>query len=429
MWCLMLQTVPHSAKVKRIRGSGAGSQGSRALRSHVGRSPCLGGTPRGSLEKMIASHDRSVRQSLVNQMTPPVKSLTPTLLDSINWLSSTTSEGALGNAAKTSTQNREEGRHPADSTAGEDDVFRENNFASHHNLDLTGSAKLRFLFSNVKSHETEVISSPHCDSHLKASAKQESITDNTPQLHRTNESLWTSYAARNLRSMRDGSYSEENDDVIGFLHSPLPKTKNAFIAQAKADLLASPRCSSRTSDKSLYSYLSDEDEEGTCPHPGSGTRKRGFFQVDNESASHTGMTGIFDKLQVDSGQRAKKRILSVDDKPVDMIVDPQGPCEGAVEMMADARREMGENSDCFQSPLPPVRKLNWDKGYSMKTACSPLREHRGSMETVFTPGDQPVGRALTDTSPPTGAVNKVSPELDIPIQIHLPEGVCVYIYQ
>ncbi|XP_064601720.1 serine/threonine-protein kinase greatwall-like [Liolophura sinensis] len=417
-------TIPHNAKVKQIRGSGAGSQGSRALRSHVSRSPCLGGTPRGSLEKMIASHDRSTRQSLVNQMTPPVKSLTPTLLDSMNWLSSTASDGVLGNAAKTSTQNREEGRQPGDSTAGEDDVFKESNFALHHSLNLTGSEKMRFLFSNVKSHESEVISSPHCDSHLKAPAKQESITDNTPQLHRTNESLWTSYAARNLRSMRDGSYSEENDDVIGFLHSPLPKTKNAFIAQAKSDLLSSPRCSSRTSDKSLYSYLSDEDDEETCPHPGSGTRKRGFFQVDTESASHTGMTGVFDRLQVDSGQRAKKRILSVDDKPVDMLVSSQGPCDGAVEMMADVRRDIGDNNDCFQSPLPPERKLNWDRGYSMKNTCTPLREHRGSVESVATPGDQPMGRALTDTSPPTERASEVSPEhnLHVPIQIHLPEG-------
>ncbi|XP_052802430.1 serine/threonine-protein kinase greatwall-like [Mya arenaria] len=50
-----------------------------------------------------------------------------------------------------------------------------------------------------------------CDSHCKVPSRQERMTDDTPQMHRTDESVWSSYAARNLRSLRHGSYSEDTD--------------------------------------------------------------------------------------------------------------------------------------------------------------------------------------------------------------------------
>lgn len=46
-----------------------------------------------------------------------------------------------------------------------------------------------------------------CDSHIMPIFRVDE-EDETPMLHRTDNSVWSSYAAKNLRSMRDGSYSE-----------------------------------------------------------------------------------------------------------------------------------------------------------------------------------------------------------------------------
>ena len=45
-----------------------------------------------------------------------------------------------------------------------------------------------------------------CDSHIMPLFRDADIEDDTPVLHRTHDSVWKSYAARNLRSMSDGSY-------------------------------------------------------------------------------------------------------------------------------------------------------------------------------------------------------------------------------
>ena len=51
-----------------------------------------------------------------------------------------------------------------------------------------------------------------CKSHVKAPSRQETIDDDTPQMHRTDESVWNSYAAKNLRSLREGEdFSEDSD--------------------------------------------------------------------------------------------------------------------------------------------------------------------------------------------------------------------------
>ena len=46
------------------------------------------------------------------------------------------------------------------------------------------------------------------------------LEDDTPVLHRTHDSVWKSYAARNLRSMSDGSYLDAGI-IAGIISLPL----------------------------------------------------------------------------------------------------------------------------------------------------------------------------------------------------------------
>ena len=104
----------------------------------------------------------------------------------------------------------------------EDDVFLSSNsiyFAASEGVDsfcsdLTHSGQ-NLMHSDASCQCKEIGRHRHCSeclSHSKVPSRQEHITDDTPQMHRTDESVWSSYAAKNLRSLRRGSYSENSDE-------------------------------------------------------------------------------------------------------------------------------------------------------------------------------------------------------------------------
>ena len=142
----------------------------------------------------------------------------------------------------------------------------------------------------------------NCDSHLKVPSRQESLLDDTPQMHRTDESVWNSYAARNLRSMRYGSYSEDSDDQEN-LSSKLKSesegdglgttnqngemssmsTKNGRNSTQKKKALQVRRRSEGNLTGCSFNYHSDEEEEDNTVKKNF-DRKRKFCGIDKSPA-------------------------------------------------------------------------------------------------------------------------------------------------
>ena len=67
------------------------------------------------------------------------------------------------------------------------------------------------MSSLANQSELKTSEDPPCSSHDRAVSRQDGVFDDTPHLHRTKEALTNSYAARNLRSMREGSFFEESE--------------------------------------------------------------------------------------------------------------------------------------------------------------------------------------------------------------------------
>lgn len=147
--------------------------------------------------------------------SPPVKSLTPTLQDSLTWPSSTSEQSSFtmddqslfGRTRSSFTRDRHSSILQSSSIAQsqlssniDDDVF-----PLHQQHAKCGKAFLAHL-SSISSAGSDVF--PSLGSEPTSDIGD---LDDTPQLHKTNESVWNSYAARNLRSMREGSYSEESE--------------------------------------------------------------------------------------------------------------------------------------------------------------------------------------------------------------------------
>ena len=75
------------------------------------------------------------------------------------------------------------------------------------------------------SHSGDGPHPPSCDSHIMPLFRDSEVEDDTPLLHRTHDSVWKSYAARNLRSMSDGSYIDSGDLGGSFVsETPSPCT-------------------------------------------------------------------------------------------------------------------------------------------------------------------------------------------------------------
>ena len=58
---------------------------------------------------------------------------------------------------------------------------------------------------------------PSCSSHTLPRSREGNLENETPILHRTDDSVMKSFAARNLRSMKEGSYSDSKDQTGSFI--------------------------------------------------------------------------------------------------------------------------------------------------------------------------------------------------------------------
>ena len=179
--------------------------------------------------------------------TPPVKRLMSTLQDSLNWTKSST-ETNHSVPAKPSVKSSVRSdisvpRKPLglsfsgmdsccfspssvelssdmyeNSTELSDNVFEHSSLINSSRLQINGLTSVDRSNDapvgkcNCKTDERNKVSCHECGSHLKVPSRQETMTDETPQMHRTDESVWNSYAAKNLRSLRDGEYSEDSED-------------------------------------------------------------------------------------------------------------------------------------------------------------------------------------------------------------------------
>lgn len=248
----------------------------RSLNSPIGQSSA----------KPMSLRDRVVSQGTFARLTPPVRSLTPTLQDSLNWSQSNPSESGPIQIESTRLSSNYSHRHSLpmlklsgieENSKGLSISYEESVFDSCQSRDLSVSERSSYSVfdpSGLRHHgcHADAISdqcgSGHhgccgkcCNSHLKVPSRQESLLDDTPQMHRTDESVWNSYAARNLRSMRYGSYSEdseEENEVLGHQRDrrELLRHKNSI---KKIKTLESKKRGSKMSRGGSCSYHSDEE--------------------------------------------------------------------------------------------------------------------------------------------------------------------------
>lgn len=338
-----LSNTPASLRKQRIPLNDIGNQSPLAYNI---QSPLSRGV------KNISLRERVMSQSTVARLTPPVKSLTSTLQDSLNWGTSTASEGSSFQKESTRLSSilcEDKSSH----------ILKLSSLAIPHHLDVlesTGHSSFNMSDSvfessisiNVSSDSLDGQINDHsqcaengrncddvnCNSHLKAPSRQESIMDDTPQMHRSDESVWNSYAARNLRSMRHGSYSEDSDDndERQSEHSKENSDQNFDRKSStgscmKSSISTEVTDSSRPrngSDSCDFSYHSDHsDDESVSKNdlksdrlihvPRWKGRKRGFDLVEKSPVQkrifpgHTGLTQEINLLQMYGDEHRLKR--------------------------------------------------------------------------------------------------------------------------
>ncbi|CAG5120350.1 unnamed protein product, partial [Candidula unifasciata] len=169
--------------------------------------------------------------------TPPVQSLTPTLQDSLNWRHSSASDSqsrkacSILQSALLSTRKMDDLSVLSDSACLEGHLPKPQVTSgsamdmSHNNSKCNSVASMAWesVFSDCGDTDNKLCVSEECNNNCQAkkphgSLKCDSHTmpmfrlkeeDETPMLHRTDNSVMSSYAAQHLRSMREGSYSEK----------------------------------------------------------------------------------------------------------------------------------------------------------------------------------------------------------------------------
>lgn len=166
-----------------------------------------------------------------------------------------------------------------------------------------------------------------CRSHEKAPSRQEKITDDTPQMHRTEESVWNSYAAKNLQALRLGAYkSEDSDSDANSKENENP----AFVSfsasnhgykqnKAKFDSLPVMKHASRKLVKSKsFSYPSDDESDDGSRYQNhvKFARKRSFCDVEQSPvrraySADTGLTQEFRMLRFKGFEPVTKRSHSL----------------------------------------------------------------------------------------------------------------------
>ncbi|XP_041367481.1 serine/threonine-protein kinase greatwall-like [Gigantopelta aegis] len=225
--------------------------------------------------------NRKLSSSSIARLTPPVQSLTPTLQDSLNWDSTLNDRSFSRRRRSSSISDCSRSSHNI-SMASDNCVF----FGAEDRLpgDVENA-------DTEKENRTELATdcSGKCQSHCKVPSRQESFSDDTPQLHRTNESVWNSYAAKNLRSMREGSYSEESDDEHMLILNAMSDSEQSYFSTKEFCSPTSVNVSGNlvsniSVQSSRYSYHSeDENDADFCPGP-----RRSFSRVNDSMLSQPG---------------------------------------------------------------------------------------------------------------------------------------------
>lgn len=326
-----------------------------------------------------------VSQSTVARLTPPVKSLTPTLQDSLNWSHSNVSESIqiestrlsvesshvqIESTQLSSLQSQSQSLPMLKLSAIEENKglstisFDESVFSSNSSVEFSISISKKScdsVFDQCKSGDRSCDSNlsigqcetEHhgchgncCNSHLKAPSRQESILDDTPQMHRTDESVWNSYAARNLRSMRYGSYSEDSDDQENIVYKnklELGNSSSARKLNKEKQHVSNESCKSFTKKEralevqrsrvsvtsNSFSYHSDEEEADLDTVTKNCVRKRRFCGIDKSPALkqiYPSNSGLTQEIQVlglfgdEHRHKRKQRGVTIDDN-MEAVVD------------------------------------------------------------------------------------------------------------
>ncbi|KAJ8298650.1 hypothetical protein KUTeg_022710 [Tegillarca granosa] len=336
-----LSHTPASIRKQRIPLNDIGNQSPLAYNN----SPLSRGV------KNISLRERVMSQSTVAKLTPPVKSLTSTLQDSLNWGTSTASEGSSfykestrlssilcedksSHILKLSSLAIPHHQNVFESTGNSSLDMSDSVFESSISISMTSDS---FNTSNrIKDHSQcaengRSCGDVNCNSHLKAPSRQESIMDDTPQMHRSDESVWNSYAARNLRSMRHGSYSEDSDDNDERPNENSKENNSDQNFDRKSSSCMKSSISTEVTDSSQprngsdscdFSYHSDHsDDESVSKNdlknerliPRWKGRKRGFDLVEKSPVQkrifpgHTGLTQEIKLLHMYGDEHRLKR--------------------------------------------------------------------------------------------------------------------------
>ena len=217
-----------------------------------------------------------------------MKSLTPTLKDSLLWKHSLSLESNDSSSSEPQPSHSSSlfagdishahGNQPLhdSSVSSNDDVFS----STHHDIrDLSVIAPTPGEKEN---------SELDCLSHDRASSRQESLLDSTPLLHRTDESVYNSFSARNLRSFREGSPVEDSEAEEGSCTDLSPCQYRA----ARLESVPEESESLTSSQGSVSSTGKTQDGESGG---GSQVSRKRCYDVMGDStghggSSHTGLT-------------------------------------------------------------------------------------------------------------------------------------------
>lgn len=275
-----------------------------------------------------------------------MKSLTPTLKESSKW-GGMSSVNVCSEMSDPRLRRRSSAMYAADlskiqarfsinsSVSSVDDVFS----STHHELhNLPGSAG---------TSGEEDCQELNCLSHDKASCRQESVDDNTPLLHRTSESVWNSYAARNLRSFQDDCNLENSLHGERSLdeHSPV------FLQQRANSRLASVAELPGEGPSSHFVNMTDGSDDSSChpgryPSRGQPCRKRSYEDIllgDFGRHASTGLTQEVKILQV--GEMLQQQMKGQPTSARDDIINSDGRRDNQLEVFSDNNQDIMATSN------------------------------------------------------------------------------------
>ncbi|XP_005105833.1 uncharacterized protein LOC101852430 [Aplysia californica] len=235
--------------------------------------------------------------------TPPVQSLTPTLQESLTWRSSSASEPtsrkacsllqlslasrkhdstyALGSGGNCSTVSLSDIPSATNAVEMDMSINDHGNSACDPDLERSHGDDVNSTCSSHKVRDgcTNTQHPPSCDSHIMPLFRDGEVDDETPMLHRTHDSVWNSYAARNLRSMADGSYTDSGSLGGSFLSDSHSK----FLGTVRVEEMGKPSPSQQVSSESVRKSVKSQKESSNTNS--SAIRK---FVFSKDGVSHGG---------------------------------------------------------------------------------------------------------------------------------------------